>query len=555
MPAPNQSDATQSATSLDVSFRAQLEQAEQARRKGAINDAIALAADALASAQAAARPDLVALAQLDLGNLHRYVPNALESFRLLHAAEKHFRETADPLIAKALARQGMTLGDMGDHTRALDLYREALGGIEAGDAVTDNALAATCYGAIGVACTQLDDFEQAEQAYRKAIPLYDATGNQESICFVYNNLAILRIRTVEKMNGAEIGHADRARVADDAFAFIEEGLSRNQQHVRSIMLTGALQNSRGNLLAALGRLEESLVAIGDALSAYREMNLPRGIVDALSNLGETHCKLGNLDQSLQYLQEAEVLVHQHQLKDHERKLQQLLAETLEQRGDAAQALKHFKRFHQLETESQRHDTQRKLQQLALRAEIEQALAEAKRQRERSAELAASNQTLDRIAHEDALTGVSNRRRLDTWAGNQPAALPTGFAVALLDIDHFKKINDTHSHAIGDAVLREIGALLKSQARNEDLVARYGGEEFVVVLRGVSGPQMAERMERLRAAVERHDWGRVVTGLAVTTSIGVAAADGALAFRELVERADTALYAAKSAGRNRVVTAA
>ena len=159
---------------------------------------------------------------------------------------------------------------------------------------------------------------------------------------------------------------------------------------------------------------------------------------------------------------------------------------------------------------------------------------------------------------DAVTQLKNRHWLEANLHREVKAaseLNEPLCLIMADVDHFKKINDTHSHAIGDAVLREIGALLKGQARNDDLVARYGGEEFVMVLRGVSGPQMAERMERLRAAVERHDWGRVVTGLGVTTSIGVAAADGALAFRELVERADTALYAAKSAGRNRVVTAA
>ena len=139
-------------------------------------------------------------------------------------------------------------------------------------------------------------------------------------------------------------------------------------------------------------------------------------------------------------------------------------------------------------------------------------------------------------------------------GDQPAEIPTGLAVALLDIDHFKKINDHYSHAMGDAVLRELGALLKRQAHTDDLVARDGGEEFVVVLHGMTGPHMAERMEQLRRLVEDHDWSRLHPALEVTTSIGVAAADGTRDFKTLVQCADEALYAAKRAGRNRVVTA-
>lgn len=552
---------------MEAAFHERLAEAESARRKGAIDDAIAIAGEALASAEQSSQAEWVALAQLDLGNLHRYVPNALESFRLLQAAEAYLRATGHPLLAKALARQGMTLGDMGDHTGALDLYREALAGIEAhmdanaGDGDTtdtsNNVLAATCFGAIGVACTQLDDFPQAETAYQRAIKLYADAGNHESICFVLNNLAILRIRALERLDAGTAATAAAniaARAANDAFQFIDDGMKRNREHVNSIMVRAALHNSRGNLLSALNRLEESLVEIDHSLAAYREMHLPRGIADALSNLGETHARLGNLDLAITHFNEAGEIVGTHQLKDHERKLQQLFADIFERRGEHAKALLHFKRFHQLETENQRNDTQKKLQQLAVRAEIDKALTEARQQRERSVDLAASNVALDRIAHEDALTGVANRRRLDAWAGDQPIALPTGLAVALLDIDHFKMINDDFSHATGDAVLRELGKLLRTQARAEDLIARYGGEEFVIVLHGVTAAQLAVRMERLRALVELHDWSRTGEGLAVTTSIGVAAADGRSGFKVLLEQADVALYAAKKAGRNRVVVA-
>jgi diguanylate cyclase (GGDEF)-like protein len=531
-----------------AAVHAQLDAAEAHRRRGALMDALREAQAALSSASQCGDPALVALAQLELGNLHRYVPNAVEAIRLLHAAEHYYRAAAHPLLARALTRQGMTLGDMGDHTRALDLYRETLGIIEQAGEARDVREEATCYGAIGVACTQLDDFEQAEDAYRRSIPLFRQTGNLESICFVYNNLAILRVRGIEKIRGQ--GAAVKI-LATQAFDFIEQGMTLNNSEVNSVMATAALYNTRGDLLCALDRMEESLVEIGHSLAAYRQMNLPRGQVDALSNLGETHLKLGHVEQALRCLEEAHRMIRDHELKDHERKLHELFAAAHERNGDAVRALAHFKRYHQLETESQHRETQRKLQQLALRAEIESAMAEARKQRELSAQLVQQNQALDRLAREDALTGIANRRAFDEWLAShaEPAA---ELRVALLDIDHFKQINDRFSHAAGDAVLREIGRILRTQMRAGDLVARYGGEEFVIVQKGLAAEQAFDALERLRMAVQQHDWRAIDPALAVTISIGLVSGDATMSPTRMLACADERLYEAKRNGRNCVV---
>ena len=535
-------------TAHDITTR--LCAAEQHRRAGEIAKAIGEVDAALNIATSIEDEERIAECQLELGNLHRYVPNALEAILQLNAAEAYYRRVGHPRLARVLTRQGMILGDMGEHTRALDHYRESLTLIEALGKDSDPREEATSLGAIGVACTQLDDFEQAEAAYRRSIPLFQLAGALESITFIYNNLAILRVRTLERLTARDVSST---LIAQQAFEFIDLGFSQNVE-VQSPMARAALFNTRGDLLAALGRLDESLAEIAQSLAIYRAMRLPRGEADALTNMGEALLKLGRAEQALTHLQAAERIVSTHALKDHERALQQLFADVYENLGDSAKALAHFKKYHQLDAENQRRDTHKKLQQLAMREEIENALAEATRQRERSAKLAAQNQTLDRIAHEDALTGVANRRRLDEWALEQPAALPGGIAVALLDIDHFKRINDNYSHATGDLVLREMGAVLRAQARGSDLVARYGGEEFVVVMHGVTEAHVHDFMERLRAAVESHEWTRIGPQLAVTTSIGVAQADGRLAFKALLEAADTALYAAKHAGRNRVMLA-
>jgi diguanylate cyclase (GGDEF)-like protein len=126
----------------------------------------------------------------------------------------------------------------------------------------------------------------------------------------------------------------------------------------------------------------------------------------------------------------------------------------------------------------------------------------------------------------------------------------------MDIDHFKRINDSYGHAAGDAVLRQLADLLKRASRVEDLVFRYGGEEFAAVLPNASARAAVQIADRIRALVERYTflWDR--QSVPVTLSIGVANLSGAEKDSQaLIEAADAALYQAKRSGRNRVVVAA
>ncbi len=132
---------------------------------------------------------------------------------------------------------------------------------------------------------------------------------------------------------------------------------------------------------------------------------------------------------------------------------------------------------------------------------------------------------------------------------------TPLSLIFLDIDHFKKINDTHGHQAGDLVLAQLATLVMSMLGEEETFARYGGEEFAVVARGVDLEAAAALSERLRAAVEAHPFKFQGTAIPVTISVGVAhaAASGMSSSGDLVARADEAMYAAKRGGRNRVCT--
>lgn len=158
--------------------------------------------------------------------------------------------------------------------------------------------------------------------------------------------------------------------------------------------------------------------------------------------------------------------------------------------------------------------------------------------------------IERLATSDPLTGLPNRRVLDGVLAREVARSRrsgTPLSVALLDVDHFKDVNDRHGHPVGDAVLCELATALQTTIRPESVVARYGGEEFAVVLPDATPVEAVAAGERLRSAAA------TVEAVSVTVSVGVAALDDGMAGPdELVEAADTALYEAKAAGRDRTV---
>ncbi len=160
---------------------------------------------------------------------------------------------------------------------------------------------------------------------------------------------------------------------------------------------------------------------------------------------------------------------------------------------------------------------------------------------------------------DPLTGLYNRAYfLDQIAGlaHRCSTGGMGLAVMMLDVDHFKQVNDRHGHVAGDQVLREVAEVLRESTRNEDLVARYGGEEFVAAL-PVRAPDMAaERAERIRWNLANRRVAAPTAMITVTASLGIAyAAPGRnRGEAHLIMMADQALYEAKSAGRDRVIFA-
>jgi diguanylate cyclase (GGDEF)-like protein len=287
--------------------------------------------------------------------------------------------------------------------------------------------------------------------------------------------------------------------------------------------------------AEVGRLHGLTQLMVGAETLITEWRLSRGegaaSLQSLLHLRETLSE----DDFIGQVEVLRLIVLAHrQLRQFELALdaQELLHELRLQQVQARSDLQSWLMLHEQEVMQERNRAQR----AELNVEIE---------RLRAAQWQAE-------AHHDVLTGLMNRRFYEAQLPELLARATEGgrpLQAVILDVDHFKKINDVHGHETGDRVLRELGGLLRAHVRPSDLPFRLGGEEFLVLMPDTDGPQSAVVCERLRAAIQANDWAAVAPGLQATASLGSAPL---LPGPNPLADADAALYRAKAQGRNRVV---
>ncbi|TPI19066.1 MULTISPECIES: GGDEF domain-containing protein [unclassified Mesorhizobium] len=169
-------------------------------------------------------------------------------------------------------------------------------------------------------------------------------------------------------------------------------------------------------------------------------------------------------------------------------------------------------------------------------------------------LSARSQTFEQAALTDGLTGMQNRRYFDDALReylHEFRRIDRPVGLMILDLDHFKQVNDTHGHDVGDEVLRAVAACLRGMTRYHDVVARLGGEEFAVVTPNMDVELLARFAERIRKAIANMSIMSGNVRLKVTTSVGLAVWDHKESAEDFYRRADRQLYEAKKQGRNRV----
>jgi len=307
-------------------------------------------------------------------------------------------------------------------------------------------------------------------------------------------------------------------------------------------LEGADLDTIANIQLANGRFAEAERVIERAI-AYDESN---GAEEAdsraeyLLTLAAAQRGQGDLDRAQASLDACRELCAERELGDILIRLQQEQAELYADRGDFAAAFRTHREF--FAAYRRQHLSVQETQARSRHAmfEVTEARQDAERFREQ--------------ARRDPLTGLRNRRFVDEQLPLLMGGPGLPPVVAILDLDHFKQINDRFSHHIGDRVLVRVAELIEAEltAIPAAFAARLGGEEFVLVLPGVGAAEAGEHLDRIRLRVRGHDWRTVAADLSVTVSIGVAQATGRSTQADVLATADSALYIAKRAGRDRVV---
>jgi diguanylate cyclase (GGDEF)-like protein len=298
-------------------------------------------------------------------------------------------------------------------------------------------------------------------------------------------------------------------------------------------LNASCADTVARILLETGRPREAAAVIEEAIAGSAPTDSD-AIPAALITLADIQRRDGNVGTAMHTLAACREIAARDRLPDVDALALRMLAGCHAELGDFQAAYREMVDFHEAWTVRRSEQSE----VMARVAHAQFAVDEAHRNTELFREM----------AERDALTGLWNRRRSDAeLATVLGAGRPAG--VALLDLDHFKLINDNHTHAVGDVVLCRVADILRGLTGH---AGRHGGEEFILVLD--AGPAgAAEICEAVRAAVAAYDWAAIAPGLRVTTSIGLTSVRPEDDAHSVVRRADEHLYAAKRAGRDRVVT--
>ena len=465
-----------------------------------------------------------------------------------------------------LCTMAMAYNDLGLHAEALEQVMKAL---DAARGCGEPAPLSWALNRAGLTYEALGQLDEAERFLLQALEIARRIDGAEEKFSALNNLC-----------GNLVGQARLAADRGELLAlhtFVDRALTLGSE---ALALAQASNNFHREAICH-ANLCSARTWLGDFDAALRHNAISETISKANGYRGllvtgkSDHALLlrtqGRFDEAIDWYRQA--LAQADATDDHAfvRQLHAALYEMLKQRGDLAGALGHHEALFSLERElmQQRAETRTRLlvHQLDLdlaRTEAERSRLDAELQRLRARQLegelqqlALQARELGRRVLEDELTGLANRRHVDEELPKRLALAREHGApqcVAALDLDHFKRINDQHGHAIGDDVLRRVAKLLGDNTRGVDLPARIGGEEFLILFGGSSLDAAGEACERLRQAVASHPWGALAEGMTLTISIGLCDAGAATDARHAIERADAALYAAKRAGRNRVCVA-
>ncbi len=504
----------------------------------------------------------------------------------------------EPLLrARVLAGKAWSQVSLGDPAAALQTLQGAESLLEAPPApspLSRSQVQAELWIAAAIVRHRISDYPAALELADRALQLCHQEGYQLGALRARNVLAIVLrelgdpaaalehfqalralvdasdpLRRAALLNNIGLAQIDAGALAE-AEAALQEAEQLLAGNPRKTALDYVVAGNLAELQIRQGRLAEAEELLLRSMRGCEQAGYPAYQVNFARSLAALYLRTGRSQQAGALLAAALPRAEAVGSKDYQAQLHALLVQLHSERGEDRLALEHALAQHRLEREVFSEAAQRGRRDLLLRSQVEQLSKSAELERQRRLELEALlaeqrelkadlerlNAELSRQVQEDPLTGLGNRRQLELRLPQEiqrARRYHHPLSLAMADIDLFKRVNDTHSHALGDQVLQTVAQLLRGGSRETDLVIRYGGEEFVLVLIETDLCGAVQLCEKLRRNVAAYPWSELAPDLEVTCSFGVCS-DLELPFPLLLAEADRQLYRAKLAGRNQVAAA-
>ncbi len=496
--------------------------------------------------------------------------------------------------ARSFQVEGFSHWSRGSFDRSEDCYRRALDayrhtGDRKGMADAMNNLGA----ALGVRCR----LDLAIDSYTKSMQIYEEIGYEHGVGSTSANignlyrrmeryepaleyqskaLGIFRSLGDRQYEATVLGNIGSILMGQDRPG---EALERFREALRLYERQGNRKGAAyclrylGSAFRKLGDTDSAIECCRQALEAAEEIENRRGMLLAYKTLGSSHMDAGQHERSRECLQRALELAQQIGVRDSAYEICHALSRVYEREGRYRRALEYYKRYSDLQGEIRTRELTEKIAVMEIEHEVEKKEKEAEIHRLRNVELCReieerkkaqkslreSESRFRSLSIEDPLSGCFNRRYFFDIASRiirRAAEDDDSISLVLLDLDHFKKVNDSYGHQAGDNVLKEFVDLATSLIRPEDVFARYGGEEFTLLMPDTDPQEARATAERIRSRTESHVFGEGEEELELTVSAGVChtgeTGEGEPTLDGLVRIADSRLYRAKSEGRNRIL---
>lgn len=480
-----------------------------------------------------------ARASIELEDYHQAVPLFLEAQQLYQSAD-------DPLgIAEVLNGLGTGYMAMGAYPEALQQLLRALIAFRELENMDGEAAVLKD---IGQLYLLLGDLPRALPHLEQCLDLANVTRNKR-----LEADALAKLCDVCRMSG------QNQRAAQCGLRSVElfQEIGYHGGEVEAL-------NALGEVYLTTQDLDKALSFLQLAAEVSEKIRRPLEVARAQRKIGALYLqRQGQLDLALSYLFRALKIAEDAGSQRVVSECHRDLAEAYKKSGDPIKALLHFEQYFELHQAVFDAESDRRLKTIEIAHQVETTRKDSEIYQLRSVQLQQeieerkkAQAALERLATQDPLTGLSNRRHfldLATRGFDQAQRYRRPLSAIMLDIDHFKEINDTFGHAAGDKILRAVADRLVNVMRKVDILARYGGDEFIILLPETSQEGARRLAERLRTALTCQPETIENTSVLLSASMGISSTHGGsdLTLDELIRRADQALYASKQSGRDRV----